>query len=256
MKNIKAFTLPELVVTITIIIILSTVWFISYNSYLSDARDTQRKSDFAQIWSALKVHQQQRVTYPIPWNNFELTYNSNIVAYQWKLNSSVVIGTINSLPLDPKLETPYIYSVTNDYWEYQIALTLENDWNNLAYLQWDYKSVSVNILPSIVLALNWTAQTDITTNKNAFVLNEQTQNLVYTFKKPYSPLTTSTSIENLVLSQKEKNLYWQNSDFRTCEEIWEAWKAIPWVTEYQIVNENGTLGNASCTCTSSWCTSN
>jgi len=42
--NIRAFTLVELIVVITIVGILSTVGFVSYSGYLTWARDSNRIS--------------------------------------------------------------------------------------------------------------------------------------------------------------------------------------------------------------------
>jgi len=45
----KAFTLAELVVTITIIAILSTLGFVSYSYMISDSRNTQIQSEMSQL---------------------------------------------------------------------------------------------------------------------------------------------------------------------------------------------------------------
>jgi len=45
----QAFTLVELIITITIIAILSTIWFNSYVWYLWDARDSERKANMWEI---------------------------------------------------------------------------------------------------------------------------------------------------------------------------------------------------------------
>jgi type II secretory pathway pseudopilin PulG len=256
--NKNAFSIAELIVSISIIIILSSIWFISYTSYIWNARDTQRKSDISLISSALKREKQQRWYYPNTWNGFNIVYqSSNILAIQWKLNSNVSLSTLEKLPLDPKIDIPYIYSITKNAQEFEVALTLENSWIPMSILSWDYKSVSVSILPTIILAKDENAWSNIeiaswvgnwSTNRNAFVLNEQTENLPYTFKSPYTPQVWSGSIDTLVSQQKAKNLYWQNSSFRNCIEIQEAWKLLStWTTlEYQTLNENWILINTNC----------
>jgi hypothetical protein len=65
----------------------------------------------------------------------------------------VSLSTAETLALDPDLDTPYIYSTTRNKQEYQIAMSLENNDSPIALLQGSYKSVSKNILPTIVLAL-------------------------------------------------------------------------------------------------------
>lgn len=253
----SAFSLVELIVSITILVILSSLWFISYTSYLMGARDTQRKSDVAEITSALKLTKQQRWSYPIPWNSFNIVYKSgtNILAKQWKLNSSVSIPTLNKLPLDPKVDVEYSYSITEKWKEFELALTLENSWLPIALTSWDYKSVSVNILPTIILAINTSSNVDVndTNNQKTFIFNEQ-YNLPYTFVSPYSPQAnseTATSIGSdlwdFILNLKANNLYWQNSDYRSCEEIEEAGKTLALVEDYQIVNSSGVLEDKKCT---------
>jgi hypothetical protein len=52
----------------------------------------------------------------------------------------------------------------------------------------------------------------------------------------------------LVSQQKTANLYWQNSNFRNCEEIKNANKLLlTWTTlQYQILNNNWVLENTNC----------
>lgn len=249
--NKKAFTFVELVVVIVIITILSWIWVVSYISYLWNARDTQRKSDAVQLASALRLYKQQKWSLPMPWEAFNLTYkaSTNILAKQWKMNSSVVLPNLNKLPLDPKTEMPYVYSITNNAQEYQIAFTLENEDTPIAMIEWNYSSVSVNVLPSIVLALEKTAweNVDIISEANSFVLSDQDENLPYTMKKPFSPVSESSSVKNLVQQLKEQNLYWQNTDYRTCAQIKEAWKSLwNFEDEYQILDENWILTDTRC----------
>jgi hypothetical protein len=153
--------------------------------------------------------------------------------------------------LDPKIGKPYIYSTTKNHWEYQLAFTLENSWLPTAMINWDYKSVSIDILPSIVLAINTWNNVDISTsqNANAFVLNGQTKNLPYTFKDSYSPQVSIASfgdLKNLITDLKSENLYWQNSDYRNCDEIKQAGKNLSWVTEYQTLNNSWVLVDVTC----------
>lgn len=249
--KIKAFTLVELIVIITIISILSWIWVVSYVSYLWDARDTQRKSDITLLSSALRTNKQQRWVYPVPWESFSLTYksDSNVLVKQWKMDSNVILSNIDNLPLDPKTKLPYIYSVTNNNQEYQLAYTLENWDSPKAMVEWNYKSVSINVLPSIILAIKravWT-NTDIQTVSNSFVLSDQSENLPYSIKTPFDPVSNSDSLSNLINQLKSDNLYWQNSDFRSCDQIKEAWKSLwTWENEYQIINSNWMLVNTNC----------
>lgn len=255
--NKKGFSFVELIVSVTILAIISTIWFISYSSYLWDSRDSQRKSDMQQISSALKVYKQKKWYYPHPWEYFEIIYNSQVVAYQWRFDDNVRLNTIDRLPLDPKIKIPYFYSVTKTKQEFELAWTLENEDNSMALVNGTYKSVSVNILPSILLAVekDWTTnqQESIISwdnNRTKFIFDSQDDNLPYDFIEPYSP---QSKWRDLSLTMNEiiaNRTYWQNADYRNCTEIKEAWKALinsSTPLEYQIISNTWALTNTWCT---------
>lgn len=252
-QKIKAFTLVELIIVIMIIAILSSVWFYSYVWYLSEARDSERKANMWEIKTALKLYKQKRGSYPIPWNNFNITNSWKIVAIQWVLNEDVTLSTMDKIPLDPFVDSYYSYSVTKNKQESQIALSLENWDFPIALLDWDYKTVSKNVLPSIILWTWVTSNIEIhdwvwsgTTNRNYFIL-DWWKNLVYTVTKPAIPYYAWEIIDD-VLSSWNIN-FWQNSDFRTCAEINEAAKLIhdTGTEEYQILDDSWVLTNTWCT---------
>lgn len=256
----KAFTFTELVVVVTILAILWTIWFSSYIWSIADTRDSQRKSDFAQVSSALKIYKQKRWYYSYPWNVMNIQYDWNTIAYQWKLNNNVRLNSLDKLPMDPETKLWYYYSITKSKQEFELAGSLENSDNPISLVVWNYKSDSKNILPTISLAVDqdpgtnieikkWTADWDI--NRKLFIYNNQDHNLAYTFKEPYLPYSDWTSFTGL-LDEVESNWdYWQNTDFRNCIEIQEWWKAIiPFSTtpfEYQIITDTWALVNTWCT---------
>jgi hypothetical protein len=126
---------------------------------------------------------------------------------------------------------------------------LENNWINKSFLLWDYKSVSRNILPTIILAISSSTDVEINTlvwsgaeNRTKFIFDGSIHNLPYTFDDPFSPYSDSTSFSWLI---DDLNIvWWQNSDYRSCIEISDDLKFIgTW--EYQI-NSWWTLINANC----------
>lgn len=259
-KNKKAFTLVELIVVAILIIILSTIWISSFVWYVSNARDSQRKSDLLQINSSLKLYKQKRWFFPFPWDYFNINYDSNIVSYQWLLNQNVRIDSLEQIPRDPKNKVFYPYSITKNKQEFLVASTLENDNSNISLINGNYSSVSKNILPTILFATwstiwsnleikSWTSSWD--SNRKLFIYNSQKNNLAYTFEKPFSAYSDWTSFDELLNEVEVNNLFWQNSDFRNCIEIEEAWKLIIPLTstpfEYQIVSETWALVNTWCT---------
>ena len=260
MKNKKnAFTFIELIVVTTIIVILSWIWFSSYIGYIWESRDSQRKSDLGNISSALKIYKQKRWYYPTPWNNFNITFSGTTVAIQWLLNKNVHLNTLEKLPLDPKAEISYSYSITNNMQEFQIAWTIENDETETSIVNWNYKTISKNNLPTILLS-TWASiwsnaeiqsgTTDWDINRNLFIYHNQRHNLPYDFNS-YEPINDWTDFDDLLNEMENTDDFWQNSDFRNCTEIEEWWKLLltqTWTTvEYQILSNTWVLVNTWCT---------
>lgn len=264
MKNKKWFSFVELIVSVTILAVISTIWFISYSWYLWDSRDSQRKSDLAQLGSALKVYKQKRWYYAMPGDKFEILYNTAPIVYQWKFNDKVRLNTLDRLPLDPKTKGPYLYSIVKNRQQFEIAATLENEDSPKAIVHWTYKSVARATLPWIILAIEReTTQTatiialeddseseDWWVTRNKFIFNNQDHNLPYDFVEPFSPVSDWTTVEAILWELETSNSYWQNTDYRNCIEIKESWKAIQddWTTiTYQQITDAWTLVDVDCT---------
>ncbi|MFA5917260.1 MAG: fibrinogen-like YCDxxxxGGGW domain-containing protein [Candidatus Gracilibacteria bacterium] len=245
----KGFTFIELVISMTIIAILSILGFISYSKNLEDSRDSQRKSDLSLVNNALESFKQKRGSYPIPGNNYNITNNGYIVALQGKLDENIILSTIDKIPKDPFINIPYIYSVTKNNKEFQLSATLENNGVKKALLVGDYKVVSKNILPTIILALSGTGDVEIadgigsgSENRTKFIFNNGAHNLPYTFSNPFLPYSDNTSFTGLIDDITIEFI--QNSDYKNCNDIFNADKNIG-TGEYQ-VNNFGNLENITC----------
>ena len=258
---VLGFTLVEIMVAVVIVILLASVWFYSYSQSLSWARDAVRKSDFAMLEAQLLNHKRIYWSFPVPWNNFEIHNRWYRVATQWLLDRNVWIEGANILPIDPLTESNYIYSISRNRQEFQIAWTLENDDIYMSLLRGNYVSVSSNILPTIVLAYNGTGNIEINpsvwswnTNRDSFIFDQSLINLPYSFDT-WNPVSRWSF--NDLLNEAQENNFWQSSSFRNCAEIWNAWKQLDdsWSSdEYQIRSNTWILENQLCTCTSNWCT--
>ena len=261
MINKKAFTFVELMVVITILAVLWAIWFSSYISSIADTRDSQRKSDFAQVSSALKIYKQKRWYYSHPWDVMNIQYDWNTVALQWKLNINVRLNSLDKLPSDPETKEPYFYSITKNKQEFELAWTLENTDTPLALMIWNYKSVSKSVLPVLNLAIPTVVWSNIeikdwewawSDNRKLFIYDNQSHNLPYEFVEPFSPYSDWTDFDTLQSEVEFTKSYWQNTDFRNCIEIQEWWKAlIPFTSTediiYQIIDNVWNLSDIGCT---------
>lgn len=124
-KNIRAFTLVELIVVVTIIAILWTVGFISYSNYLTTARDSNRISQMTRIADALQVYGTTN-NLPLPENKIDITVWWTAVWFQGDLWESV-LQTIDysSTARDPSDNTPFVYYLGTDRRNFQLMAFME-----------------------------------------------------------------------------------------------------------------------------------
>ena len=247
----NAFTFVELIIMVIILIILSTIGFMSYTSYISDTKDSKRKMDFTLIQTALKSYKDKNKIYPLPWQAFKITYSGSIVAIQWKLDTSVNLTTLETIPTDPDTWQYYSYSVTQNQKEYQIWWTLSNNWENTVLLKGTYNSVNKDILPNIILATPAVVDIEIASgslewnmNRKLFLFNNSSDTILYGLEwDDISQNNIKTFSEKL--QEAEQNNYWQKHTYWNCIEIKSAGKSIgAW--EYQIKNSSWTLVHIWC----------
>lgn len=99
----KGFTLVELLVTLTIIILLMGVGFYVFNEARIKARDTKRKTDIAAIARTLELYYQINKVYP----GTAGTWYSSLGADPWI--PGLTPNIIQSLPLDPSQSSTFRY---------------------------------------------------------------------------------------------------------------------------------------------------
>lgn len=129
-QNKKAFTLVELIIVITILSILATIWFMSYQSYTIDARDWKRKRDLWTLRSGLEIYQAKKSTLPDPDPQTVTTLDAswNTISIQWYAWANVLktlraAGDIKDLYDN----SYYTYSVNWAKTKYQLLWLLENN---------------------------------------------------------------------------------------------------------------------------------
>ncbi len=128
------FTLIELIITIMILIILSTIWFSSYSWYIAWVRDTNRITQLTEISNGLDVHK-TKYTNPLPDDYVKIIANWETIAYQWYLWKFV----LNQIEYskwwtDPKTNDYFSYYLTFNRKKHQLMAFLEEE-NETAYLE-------------------------------------------------------------------------------------------------------------------------
>ncbi|MDD4151931.1 MAG: prepilin-type N-terminal cleavage/methylation domain-containing protein, partial [Candidatus Gracilibacteria bacterium] len=257
MKNInKAFTLVELIVVITILIILSTVGIMSYDSQVGSAKNTTRTTDLGNLLISLKNHKLKTGVYPLPGDYFNIVNSgsSNVVAYQGFMNDKVYSTELQTKPTDPDYKIPYFYSVNSNKNYYQLRATLiaeDDTQKDKAYLVGDYATVSKDILPTLILAISTGATNNVeiasgTTqgniNRLKFIVNNGTMNLPYNSDQK-TPISTATSFSS-IFSESQIS-YPQYPGYSSCLEIYEAGRSIG-SGSYQILSNTGAVTNTGC----------
>ena len=127
MKNKKAFTLVELIVVVTILIILSTISFYSVKTYVKKSRDAVRINDLAKIELALEVEVADWAKLIMPEDNINITASWEIVSYQWYMSEDIMHRIwIDEWWRDPLDETLYTYSINKNKDKFQLMGFIED----------------------------------------------------------------------------------------------------------------------------------
>lgn len=115
-RNVHGFTLIEVLVAATIVVLLTTIGFVSYRAASVKSRNGRRESDISQVRSALELYRATVGTYPNNTSYNNLMSNAQFVPY---------IGSVSIL--DPKNTSPYLYTYTSNGRTYSICYTKEPD---------------------------------------------------------------------------------------------------------------------------------
>lgn len=138
MLNKKAFTLVELIVVVTILAILSTVWFVAFSGYLEWVRDTNRISQLKNISDGLTLYQASSQL-PLPDDKVEIRQGlSKVIWYQWYAWENILSKIEYSAEwMDPKDWELFTYTVTKERKGFALMTFLEEE-NGLEWLVfWD-----------------------------------------------------------------------------------------------------------------------
>ena len=135
---VRAFTLVELIVVITILAILWTIGFISLQWFSRDARDSARISDLKSIEKWFEILLTTDQSLPQPEDYVEITASWTTISYQWYAWLKVMwTARVFWDWKDPLDDTYYTYVTDTGFRNYQLMWFLEN---------WDQISLYKNIL--------------------------------------------------------------------------------------------------------------
>ena len=126
----KAFTLVELIVVITILAVLWTIAFVSFQWYAKSSRDSARISDLKSIEKVLALHKIESWFFPNADNSVPVTYLSSMIWSQGTFgeNARAAVKRISNIPVDPLTGTEYSYSTTYSKNEFEVGVSFEGQW--------------------------------------------------------------------------------------------------------------------------------
>lgn len=110
----SGFSLIEILVVATIMIVLSSIGLVSFQAASQRARNGRREADIAQVRSALEIYRSTYSAYPTASSFSELLSTANFAQYLSQPDVS-----------DPKNTSPFVYTYTSNGVTYSVCYTLE-----------------------------------------------------------------------------------------------------------------------------------
>lgn len=110
----KGFTLIEILVVVTIMVLLTAGAVTSYSTFLKQSRDAKRKADLGQISAALEMLRSNNDSYT--------AFSGNCASYTALTEAPKYI---ESMPSDPKSSSSYNYSCIITTEDYSLGAFLE-----------------------------------------------------------------------------------------------------------------------------------
>lgn len=117
-KNTKGFTLVELLVAMTIVMVLTVVGIVNYSSAQKSARDAKRKSDLEKVRIALEMAKQD--------------HNG---CYPPNSNSLTTDGYLDKLPGDTKEGWVYCFAFSGASCDYKVGVPGEVNYTLYARME-------------------------------------------------------------------------------------------------------------------------
>ena len=156
MQNKKAFSLVEIIITISIIALLAVIWLSSKQWYDDNMNNIKIISDIETINNALESYTQENSSLPMPWWNTNFfTINTNYShSYEdtetfwvyWSITEKTLPKKyLDVLPLDPRTNSYYSYWKTKETTkiianQFELASVQNMNWEYQAFVTWNYSA--------------------------------------------------------------------------------------------------------------------
>ncbi len=145
--NKKAISFVEIIISISIIVLLATIWLAYKTSYDDNKFNTKVQSDLASLNNSFLSYKQENSTLPNPgWNiNYYKEDSSYSHDQDWAYwvhgfvtDNIIPKKYLNYLPLDPRTNQFYAYWKTIDNQYFQIAWITSDSWEYKTNVKGNY----------------------------------------------------------------------------------------------------------------------
>jgi prepilin-type N-terminal cleavage/methylation domain-containing protein len=213
MQKKRAFTLVELVVSVTIISILSTIWFMWFVSYLSSVRDTSRTTNLVEIYDTL-IQKNITGTLPMPDDYIEITSNGQVIAYQWYAWKTVLSSLwLPDSMVDPKDDTYYSYYLTKNKKYSQVMAFLEDEVDEKEAIFFE------TIDPIFTTEINYQDRTPLVYGNKLWILTTNSNQPIHEVQSIQTAGTLDVSSTTEELVARLENTEWSSWTWSTLVQL-------------------------------------
>ena len=236
-KKTKGFTLVELIVVITILAILWSIAFLSFQDFTAQARDSKRMTDISSLKKWLELYRTSSWDYPFPDSSNTISSSLwGVISYNWIIWKTVSNNVkLSETIKDPLTLADYKYSISGDKKEYEISYNLEDDssvalvsqtfaeLSEINRVDWNYSGIMTvasnwNYISAPGLIYDWiSADTSITlwTTSASYLVDEEIWAVNFTpsllaNKRPKTEAEIKTVIDNIKTSYASAPVSIQN----------------------------------------------
>ena len=155
MQNKKAFSLVEIIISLSIIVLLAVIWMSINQNYKNKVDNTKITSDIETVNNALESYSQENNLLPMPWGNTNFFKIDTSYAHSytgattfwvyWSITEDTIAKKyLDVLPLDPRTNSYYSYWKTAENVDklvanqFELASVQNIDWEFQAFVTWNY----------------------------------------------------------------------------------------------------------------------